>query len=66
MKQQKTQKRNKDTNIVCLRKWRREESINEKKTILVISEGKYYALFDIWEILDIFEVEQKYRIRMNC
>jgi len=59
-------KRNKDTNIVCLRKWRREESINEKKTILVISEGKYYALFDIWKILDILGVEQKYRIRMNC
>ena len=51
--------------IICKRKWRREESINDMKNILIIAEDKYYALFNIYEVLDIFGVEQKYRIQLR-
>lgn len=50
----------------CLRKWRRQEQIEKDNKILIIAEEKYYALFDIDELLDVLGVKQKYRIRMNC
>ncbi len=50
----------------CLRAWRKQESIKEGNKILIVSEEKYYALFEIDEILDILGVHQKYRIQMNC
>lgn len=50
----------------CLREWRRQESIKEGKRILIVAEEKYYALFEISELLDIFGVKQKHRIKMNC
>lgn len=62
-KKRKAKNNGEDNGIVCKRKWRREESIKERKTILIITEGKYYALFDIGEVLDILGVEQKYRIQ---
>ena len=62
---QKGRNSSEGNDIVCKRKWRREESINGRKTILIISEDKYYALFDIGEVLDILGVEQKYRIQLK-
>lgn len=50
----------------CLREWRRRESIKECNKILIIAEEKYYALFEITELLDILGVKQKYKIKMNC
>ena len=50
----------------CLRAWRRRESIKEGNKILIVVEEKYYALFEITELLDILGVKQKYRIKMNC
>ena len=50
----------------CMRKWRRQESIKEGNKILIVAEEKYYALFEISELLDILGVKQKYRIEMNC
>lgn len=47
----------------CLREWRRRESIKEGNTILIVAEGKYYALFEAGELLDVFGVRQKYRIK---
>ena len=49
----------------CLRAWRRRESIREGNKILIVAEEKYYALFEISELLDIFDVKQKYRLKMN-
>ncbi|MDD2448016.1 MAG: transposase [Tissierellia bacterium] len=55
----------KESNIECLRSWRREEQLsNSNKVFVVIDDGKYYAFFSINEILDIFQVNQK--IRLNC
>lgn len=50
----------------CMRSWRRRASINEGSKTLIVVEGRYYALFDTNELLDIFGVRQKYRIRRNC
>ena len=50
----------------CLRAWRRRESIKEGNKILIVAEEKYYALFEIAELLDILGVKQKYKIEMNC
>jgi hypothetical protein len=50
----------------CLREWRRRESIKNGGKILIIANGKYYAFFEIDEILDIVGVRQKYRIKRNC
>ncbi len=50
----------------CMREWRRRESIKEGNKILIVAEEKYYALFEISELLDILGVKQKYRIKMNC
>lgn len=50
----------------CLRAWRRRESVKKSNKILVVAEEKYYALFEISELLDILGVKQKYRIKMNC
>ena len=50
----------------CLRSWRRWESIKEGNKILIVADEKYYALFEISELLDILGVKQKYRIKMNC
>lgn len=50
----------------CLREWRRRESLKEGNKILIVAEEKYYALFEISELLDILGVKQKYRIKMNC
>lgn len=49
----------------CLRQWRRRESIKECKTILIVAEEKYYALFEISELLDVLDVQQKYKVRRN-
>ena len=49
----------------CLREWRRRESIKEGNKILIVTGEKYYALFEITELLDILGVKQKYRIQMN-
>ena len=49
----------------CLREWRRRESIKEGNKILIVAGEKYYALFEITELLDILGVKQKYRIQMN-
>ncbi len=50
----------------CLRAWRRRESIVEDHSILIIAEEKYYALFEIGELLDVLGVKQKYSVRRNC
>lgn len=50
----------------CLREWRRRESIKEGNKILIVAEEKYYALFEISELLGILGIKQKYRIKMNC
>jgi len=50
----------------CMREWRKREGIKQGNKILIVAEEKYYALFEISELLDIFGVKQKYRIRMNC
>lgn len=50
----------------CLRAWRRRESIKEGNKILIVAEEKYYALFEINELLDILDVKQKYKLKMNC
>lgn len=50
----------------CLRAWRRRESIKEGNKILIVAEEKYYALFEISELLDILGVKQKHRIKMDC
>jgi hypothetical protein len=50
----------------CLRAWRRWESIKEDRKILVVAEGKYYALFTLSEILAIFGVKQMYNVEKNC
>ena len=50
----------------CLRAWRRGESLKEGNKIFIVAEEKYYALFDIGELLDILGVKQKYRIKSNC
>jgi hypothetical protein len=50
----------------CFREWRRRESIKEGNKILIVAEEKYYALFEISELLDILGVKQKCRIKMNC
>lgn len=50
----------------CLREWRRQECIKEDHRILIVAEEKYYALFEIGELLDILGVKQKHRIKMNC
>lgn len=51
--------------MACMRKWRREERIEKVNKILIVA-GKYYALFEVGELLDVFDVKQTYRIRMNC
>lgn len=61
----KNSKENNET-VDCMRGWRRNESITNEKTILIIAQERYYALFDIVELLDIFSVKQKYRIQLNC
>lgn len=50
----------------CLRAWRRRESIKEGNKILIVVEEKYYALFEITELLDILDIKQRYRLKMNC
>jgi len=50
----------------CIRIWRREQSIKEGDKILIVAKEKYYAIFEITELLDILGVKQKHRIRMNC
>lgn len=50
----------------CLREWRRRESIKESNKILIVADEKYYALFEISELLDVLGVKQKYRIKMDC
>ncbi len=50
----------------CLRQWRRRESMKEGGKILIVAEEKYYALFEIGELLDILDIKQKYRLKMNC
>jgi hypothetical protein len=50
----------------CLRTWRRQESLKEGNKILIVSEDKYYAFFEISELLDILGVRQKFKVRMNC
>lgn len=47
----------------CLRAWRRRESIKEGNKILIVAEEKYYALFEVSELLDIFGVKQRYRLK---
>jgi hypothetical protein len=51
-----------------LRTWRRQESLKEGNKILIVSEDKYYAFFEISELLDILGVRQKFKVRMkmNC
>jgi len=56
----------KQTEGDCLRAWRRQESLKEGNKILIVAEEKYYALFDIDELLEILGVKQKYRIKINC
>lgn len=46
----------------CMRTWRRQTSIKEGNKILIIAEEKYYALFEIDEVLDILGVNQRYRL----
>jgi len=50
----------------CLRSWRRQESIKKGNKILIVAEDKYYALFEIGELLELLGVKQKYRFKMNC
>ena len=50
----------------CLRTWRRQESLKEGNKILIVCEDKYYAFFEISELLDILGVRQKFKVRMNC
>jgi phosphoribosylformimino-5-aminoimidazole carboxamide ribotide isomerase len=50
----------------CLRTWRRKESLKEGNKILIVCEDRYYAFFEISELLDILGVRQKFRMRMNC
>lgn len=50
----------------CIRIWRREQSIKEGDKIFIVAKEKYYAIFEITELLDILGVKQKHRIRMNC
>lgn len=46
----------------CLRTWRREERMKEGNKILIVADEKYYAFFELCEIFDILEVQQKYRL----
>ena len=41
----------------CLREWRRQESIKADNRILIVAEEKYYALFEISELLDVLAVK---------
>lgn len=50
----------------CLRVWRRNESLKEGNKILIVVEDKYYALFEISDLLDILGIKQKFKVRMNC
>jgi hypothetical protein len=50
----------------CMRTWRRQESLKQSNTILIVAEENYYAFFEIYELLNILGVKQKYRINMNC
>lgn len=50
----------------CLRQWRRRESIKDGNRILIVTDSKYYALFEISELLDVLDVKQKYILKMNC
>jgi len=50
----------------CMRSWRRQESIKRENKILIVAEEKYYALFEISELLEVVGIKQKYRIQMNC
>lgn len=51
----------KEKTLACMRKFRRDESKNNLRNIIVLA-GKYYALFTIWEILSILGVEMKCNI----
>jgi len=50
----------------CMREWRRQEFLKDRNKILIIAEQKYYALFEITELLNILGVKQKYKLKMNC
>ena len=52
--------------LSCLRSWRRQESIKKGNKILIVAEEKYYALFEISELLEVLGIKQKYRLQMNC
>jgi hypothetical protein len=49
-----------------MREWRRQEFLKDRNKILIIAEQKYYALFEITELLNILGVKQKYKLKMNC
>lgn len=50
----------------CLREWRRRESIKKDNKVLILADEKYYALFEVGELLDILGVKQKFKLKMNC
>jgi hypothetical protein len=50
----------------CLRQWRRNESRENTQNILVVaSKGKYYAFYDIDEIMELFGVKQRYQFHQR-
>jgi hypothetical protein len=50
----------------CFRMWRREEALKNGNSILIMAEEKFYAIYELTELLDILGVEQKYKVQMNC
>ncbi len=54
------------SNESCLRLWRRNEFVTQDAKIMVIAKGKYYALLELSELLDIFDVKQKFKVQRNC
>ena len=53
-----------DEVAVPVRRWRMQQSPDESKIFIVV-EGKYYAFFEVYELLDILNIRQKYKVRRN-
>jgi hypothetical protein len=51
---------------VCMRNWRRNELTDCSNKILIIAQEKYFAFYDVGELLTLFGVKQKYTVKMSC
>jgi len=55
-----------DCETICMRSWRRNEFMRSNNKIMIFAENTYYAFFELDELLDLFGIKQKYRVKMNC